>query len=187
MSLDDLWYLADEADQQAEQAYHRLRERHDGFLERRHEKHVSRGRFRTLASRIRERGTPYGAHTIVHRPGGDLLLVRHEGVDMWVLPGGEVDPGKSFREAARRELAEEAGVEATYEGLGVLGRVEVQTGGYDTWGVLPVYAARADPEGPTPRPRDPDGEISEARWFTELPADTRDRDILREWRRRRGV
>jgi 8-oxo-dGTP diphosphatase len=184
MALDDLWYLADEADQQAERAYHRLRERHDGFLERRREKHVSRGRFRTLASRIRENGTPYGAHTIVYRPGGDLLLVRHEGVDMWVLPGGEIDPGESFRGAARRELAEEAGVEATYEGLGVLGRVEVHAGGYDTWGVLPVYAARADPEGPAPRPRDPDGEIGEARWFAELPADTRDRDILQEWRRR---
>ncbi|PSP99520.1 NUDIX hydrolase [Halobacteriales archaeon QS_4_70_19] len=183
MALDDLWYLADEADQRAEQAYHRLRERHDGFIERRREKRVSRRRFRTLAGRIRDSGAPYGAHTIVYRPSGDLLLVRHDAVDMWVLPGGEVDPGESFHGTARRELAEEAGVEVSYEGLGVLGRVEVSAGSYDTWGVLPVYAARASAEA-TPRVRDPDGEISEARWFTELPEDTRDRDILREWRRR---
>jgi 8-oxo-dGTP diphosphatase len=181
MALDDLWYLADEADQQAAQAYHRLREGHDGYLERVREKRVSRDRFRTLAGRIRETGTPYGAHTLVYRPSGELLLVRHEGVDMWVLPGGEIDPGESFRETARRELTEEAGLDADYEGLGVLGRVEIRAGGYDTWGVLPVYAARA-----TGRPvvDDPDDEISAARWFDDLPADTRDRDILREWRRR---
>ncbi len=183
MALDDLWYLADEADQHAEQAYHRLRERHDAFLERTREKHVSRGRFRTLARRIRETGTPYGAHTIVYRPTGELLLVRHDGVDMWVLPGGEVDPGESFRETARRELGEEAGIEAKYEGLGVLGRVEVSAGSYDTWGVLPVYAARAAEGGAKPRVRDPDDEISDARWFDALPEDTRDRDILRAWRR----
>jgi 8-oxo-dGTP diphosphatase len=182
MALDDLWYLADEADQRAEQAYYRLRERHESFLERTREKHVSRRRFRTLAGRIRETGTPYGAHTIVYRPSGELLLVRHDAVDMWVLPGGEVDPGETLRETARRELAEEAGVEADYEGLGVLGRVEVSAGSYDTWGVLPVFAARA-PDDATPRVSDPDDEISDARWFDDLPADTRDRDILREWRR----
>lgn len=185
MALDDLWYLADEAEQQAEQAYHRLRQQHDDFLERVREKRVSRDRFRTLARRIRETGTPYGAHTLVYRSSGELLLVRHEGVDMWVLPGGEVDTGESFEEAARRELAEEAGVTATYDGLGVLGRVEARAAGYDTWGVLPVYAAQADPDGPAPRTQDPDEEISEARWFDRLPEDTRDRDILQEWRRRR--
>ncbi|MFB6206097.1 MAG: NUDIX hydrolase [Haloglomus sp.] len=184
MALDDLWYLADEADQHAEQAYHRLRERHDGFLERTREKRVSRSRFRTLARRIRETGTPYGAHTLVYRPDGELLLVRHDAVDMWVLPGGGIDDGESFLETARRELAEEAGVEAAYEGLGVLGRVEVRAGDYDTWGVLPVYAARAASDA-TPEVRDPDGEISDARWFADLPEDTRDRDILREWRRKR--
>lgn len=182
MALDDLWYLADEADQHAEQAYHRLRERHDGFLERTREKHVSRQRFHTLARRIRETGAPYGAHTLVYRPSGELLLVRHDDVDMWVLPGGEVDPGETFREAARRELAEEAGTEADYEGLGVLGRVEVSAGSYDTWGILPVFAARAVTDA-KPRVRDPDGEISDARWFEDLPEDTRDRDILESWRR----
>ena len=48
MNVDRLWYLADEAEQQAEQAYHRLTSRYDDFLERRHEKHVSRRRFKTL-------------------------------------------------------------------------------------------------------------------------------------------
>ena len=187
MALDDLWYLADEADQQAERAYHRLRERHEGFLERRRQKPVSRDRFRTLAARIRENGTPYGAHTIVYRPDGDLLLVRHEGVDMWVLPGGEIDPGESFRGAARRELAEERASRRRTRGSASSAVSRFTPAATTPVGVLPVYAARAEPDGPTPRPRDPDGEVGEARWFDRLPADTRDRDVLREWRRRRVV
>ena len=181
-TLGDLWYLAERASQQAEQAYHTLLDRHrDGHYETTHEEYVSRRRFRVLAERIRETGAPYGAHTAVYRPSGELLLVRHDGVDRWVLPGGGLDGPETFREAAERELAEEAGVEAAYEGLGLLSRVEVYSGDYHTWGVLPVYAARA--ETTDPEVSDPDGEISEARWFRALPEDTRDREDLLAWRR----
>jgi ADP-ribose pyrophosphatase YjhB (NUDIX family) len=179
----DLWYLAERASQQAEQAYHALLDRHDGdYYETAHEKYVSRRRFRVLAERIHETGAPYGAHTVVYRASGELLLVRHEGVDLWVLPGGGLDGRETFREAAERELSEEAGVEAAYEGLGMLSRVEVRSGDYRTWGVLPVYAARA--ETTAPEVSDPDGEISDARWFDELPEDTRDREDLLAWRER---
>lgn len=179
-SLGDLWYLADRADQRAEQAYHRLRERYDDFLEFTHSRRVSRQRFRTLAKRIRDTGTPYGAHTLVYWPSGELLLVRHEGVGMWVLPGGEVHPEESFQEAAVRELAEEAGIGAVYEGLAIATRVEVRCRDHATWGVLPVFAAEA-----TTRDLevgDPDGEISTARWFDVLPEDTRDRAEIIQWR-----
>ena len=180
MTLDDLWYLADEASRRAERAYQRLRDRYSGFMERPTTRRVSRRRFRTLARRVRETGAPYGAHTIVYRESGELLLVRHEGVGMWVLPGGEVDAGESFREAARRELAEEAGVDAAYEGLAMANRVEIEHADYATWGVLPIFAARA--ETIEPAVDDPDGEISRARWFAEIPADTRDREDLVQWR-----
>ena len=176
-SLDGLWYLADEAARHAERAYHRTADAHGGdHIERTLEKRVSRGRFRTLAERIRDCGAPYGAHTLVRREGGELLLVRHEGVDMWVLPGGGVDGTESYREAAERELHEEAGIDADYGGLAMLNRVEVSCGSYDTWGVLPVFAARAETTDPTVA--DPDGEISAARWFdpVALPEDTRDRE-----------
>lgn len=177
--VDGLWYLADEAAQRAEQAYHRTTDAHgDGRLERTYRKRVSRGRFRTLAERIQRCGAPYGAHTLVYRPSGELLVVRHEGVDMWVLPGGGVDGSESFREAAERELAEEAGIDASYEGLAMLNRVEISCGAHDTWGVLPVFSAEA--ETTTLSVEDPDDEISKARWFEpeRLPKDTRDREDL---------
>ena len=182
MALDDLWYLARQADQRAEQAYQRLRERHPDFLSFDRTRHVSRSRFRTLARRVHQTGAPYGAHTIVHRPSGEILLVRHEGVDLWVVPGGGVRDGESFREAAERELAEEAGIEAAYDGLAMASRVDILCDDYSTWGVLPVFCARAETTDLTVD--DPDGEISAARWFDTLPEDTRDRDDIEAWRER---
>lgn len=178
-TVDGLWYLADEAQQHAAQAYHRTVDAHgEGHLERTYRKHVSRGRFRTLAERIQRSGAPYGAHTLVYRPSGELLLVRHEGVEMWVLPGGGIDGSESFREAAERELREEAGVDAAYDGLAMLNRVEISCGGHETWGVLPVFCAQAETTETTIA--DPDDEISAARWFelTSVPEDTRDREDL---------
>ncbi|WP_227376776.1 NUDIX hydrolase [Haladaptatus halobius] len=179
MTLDDLWFLATQAEQHAEQAYHRLTDAYTRFLEFDRTYEVSRYRFRTLAQRVSETGAPYGAHTVVYRPSGEMLLVWHEGVDMWVLPGGGVHDGESYRETAERELSEEAGVEADYEGLAIATRTSIRCGDYSTWGVLPVFQARA--ETTTPTVDDPDGEITDARWFDEPPANTRDREQLVAW------
>jgi 8-oxo-dGTP pyrophosphatase MutT (NUDIX family) len=184
-AVDDLWYLADEADQQAEQTFHRLRTRFDDVTTFETTKHVSRRRFRTVASRIKHNGAPYGAHSVVYPPDGRLLLVRHDEVGMWVLPGGQAHDGETFGEAASRELREEAGIVADYDGTAMLGRVRFHADGHTTWGVLPLFEAVVDATPPEPSVDDPDGEISAARWFGDLPEDTRDREQLQEWRRRR--
>jgi 8-oxo-dGTP diphosphatase len=180
--LDELWYLADEASQRAEQAYHRIEERHRDFLEFTHRRSVSRPRFRTLAERVERTGAPYGAHTAVYRDSGELLLVRHEDVDRWVVPGGQQRDGESFREAAERELAEETGIEADYRGLAYLTRMEIRCDDHYLLGVMPVYEARA--QTVETEVADPEGEISAARWFDTLPEDTRDRADLLAWRDR---
>lgn len=179
-TVDDLWYLGDTARQQAEQTYHDVADRHDDYLEFTRRRRVSRPRFRTVAERVSENGLPYGAHSVTYRESGDMLLVRHDDVDMWVLPGGETAAGESFREAAERELREESGVEATFDGIALLGRVEFRCDDHSTWGVLPIYEARAETTALTVE--DPDGEITDADWFGELPEDTRDRDQLGKWR-----
>ena len=182
-TVDDLWYLADEASQQAEQTYHRLSERYESYLEFETTKRVTRRRFRTVAARIQDNGAPYGAHTLVSRPDGKLLLVRHDALDIWVLPGGEADVDEPFRDAAARELREEAGLTARYDGLGMLGKVTFHSPEHTTWGVLPLFEAQANPVEPTVD--DPDGEITDAQWFEKLPEDTRDREQLRRWRTHR--
>jgi len=182
-AVDNLWYLADRARQQAEQARHRLDSEYDDFLEFTPSRSISRQRFKTIAQRTSDNGLPYGVHTLVTQPSGELLLVRHDPVDLWVLPGGQVDGDESLLAAARRELAEEAGIEATYHGLAILGRAEFHCDGYRTWGVLPIFEASADETALSVA--DPDGEISAARWFDTLPEDTRDRSELRRWRAQR--
>lgn len=69
----------------------------------------------------------YTADVVVTTTDGHVLLIER-GWDpyrgQWALPGGHVDPGETGREAAARELAEEAGV---YAATGEL----VQVGVFD--------------------------------------------------------
>lgn len=181
-AVDRLWFLADEAERRAEEVYHDLGEHHGEVMEPELERRVGRRHFRRAVRRGSETGAAYGAHAVVYRPSGELLLVRHTGVDKWVLPGGEVDPEESFREAVRREVREEAGVAVEFDGLAMLMRVDIRYEDHTTWGVVPVYAAEAETYDPTVD--DPEGEIADARWFEELPPDTRDRQHIRKWRRR---
>lgn len=181
-AVDRLWFLADEAERRAEEVYHELRDRHGEVMEPELRRNVGRRHFRRAVRRGRETGAAYGVHAVVYRPSGRLLLVRHAGVDKWVLPGGEVGDGESFREATRREVHEEAGVEVEFDGLAMLMRATIRYDDHETWGVVPVYAAEARTHEPTVD--DPEGEITDACWFEELPPDTRDREHIREWRQR---
>jgi 8-oxo-dGTP diphosphatase len=182
MPLNDLWYLAERASQVGERAYHRLDDEYDDYVTCDRTRTVCKERFERVAEIVEATGAPFGAHTVVYRDCEDLLLVYHEGVDQWVVPGGGVDAGESLQEAAERELAEEAGVGATYEGLALLGRIRIRCGDYSLTGALPVFAAEARTDAPPVA--DPDDEIAAAQWFDVLPEDTRDRDDLRQWRDR---
>lgn len=180
-TVDQLWFLADEAERRAEELYHDLRERHGACMEPSLTRSVPRPHFRRAVERGKATGAPYGVHTVVYRDGGELLLARHEQVEKWVLPGGEVRPGETPEDAAAREVAEEAGVEVDYDGLAMLMRLSITCDGRRMRGVVPVYAAQARTHEPSVA--DPDGEVTRAAWFDDLPPDTRDREILREWRR----
>jgi 8-oxo-dGTP pyrophosphatase MutT (NUDIX family) len=64
----------------------------------------------SLNPRLRLRSA---ARLIVLDPAGRALMFRYDvpGRDpFWVTAGGEVDPGESFEDAARRELFEETGI-----------------------------------------------------------------------------
>jgi 8-oxo-dGTP pyrophosphatase MutT (NUDIX family) len=60
--------------------------------------------------------------SIFCRNGGAVLLVRHRRLGTWLPVGGEIEPGETPLEAARRELGEETGLEGVFPGgLGVDG------------------------------------------------------------------
>jgi 8-oxo-dGTP pyrophosphatase MutT (NUDIX family) len=48
------------------------------------------------------------------RNGGEILLVRHKRLDLWLPVGGEIEPGETPLEAARRELLEETGLDGVF-------------------------------------------------------------------------
>jgi 8-oxo-dGTP pyrophosphatase MutT (NUDIX family) len=56
------------------------------------------------------------ARVLLLGPGGRLLLLLAQdlpgGHHWWVTPGGGLDEGESFEQAARRELLEETGIQA---------------------------------------------------------------------------
>lgn len=56
------------------------------------------------------------ARILLVDPAGRLLMFRFDPGDdrppFWCTPGGAVDPGETFEQAARRELFEETGIQA---------------------------------------------------------------------------
>src|SRR6185295_10926685 len=56
---------------------------------------------------------------LVLEPDDRVLMVRHSNGNVWVAPGGAVDPGESPQDAVVREVWEEAGVHV--EPIGVCG------------------------------------------------------------------
>jgi 8-oxo-dGTP pyrophosphatase MutT (NUDIX family) len=56
------------------------------------------------------------------RHAGQILLIHHRRLGTWLPVGGELEPGETPLEAARRELREETGLEGSFPaGLGVEG------------------------------------------------------------------
>jgi 8-oxo-dGTP diphosphatase len=48
------------------------------------------------------------------RHGGRILLIQHRRLGTWLPVGGEIEPGETPLEAARRELFEETGLQGTF-------------------------------------------------------------------------
>ncbi|WP_394739416.1 NUDIX hydrolase [Natronococcus roseus] len=120
---------------------------------------------------------------------GRIALVRNRWSDGWIVPGGAVEPGEALADAARREVCEETGLEATIDDpLLVVEQTYVSEAASDTTVRLSaqfvVFDAQADGAIPdTEQLGAEPGEIEAARWFETLPADLHEDDLFRPYLR----
>lgn len=98
-----------------------------------------------------------GVSVIITNIGGDVLLLKHSyGPAVWSLPGGGLALGEDPKDAARREVREELGIDlARIEPIGTLD--EQLSGSPHT---AHIFAAVCDQ-----RPRPDRREVIEARFF----------------------
>ena len=90
-----------------------------------------------------------------------ILCCKWRDTDIWVLPGGRVNPGETAEETAHRELLEETG--ATLKNLEVLCYIHCFMYNLEYWGI--AYLGEIETLGTT---SDLD-EVSEAKLFTDFP------------------
>jgi len=102
---------------------------------------------------------------------GRLLTVRKAGARRFQLPGGKLDDGETFREAAVREAMEEVGVDLTDAAGPRLGEFhDIAANEPDSFVWVTAFVTDLPP-GAVPQPR---AEIAEQRWLTidgDLPRD----------------
>ena len=152
-------------------------------------------------------GTGLTAAARVRDSDGRIALVKNGWSDGWILPGGAVETDEAPTEAARREIREETGLDATVHApLVVLeqsyvaetdscvaetdprlaetdSRVTGNDDGEEEFSALyVVYSATADGEIPDASRLGVSGEeIAAARWFETLPEELHDGDLLRPY------
>ncbi|MFD3760084.1 NUDIX domain-containing protein [Streptomyces sp. NPDC058622] len=116
---------------------------------------------------------------VVGEDGRVLLGQAHDG--HWELPGGKVDPGEGFEQAAARELAEETDLRVAPEGVRVLAvRIDDASGTTRLTAAAVTTTARG-----VPAVTEPD-KIVRWRWFAPAEIPTAlyapSAAVLRTWR-----
>jgi 8-oxo-dGTP pyrophosphatase MutT (NUDIX family) len=110
---------------------------------------------------------------VISRRG--VILLCHRLLNIWVQPGGHVDPGEGPPEAAQRETLEETGLATRHVGDGHVFHVDVHSGprGHTHYDLR--YVLVAPPHDPAPL----EGESREVYWFGFAAASTRGEPALK--------
>lgn len=123
--------------------------------------------YRAIAERFEDE-TLGGAGVWVTNESGDVLLVRNDGEDGWGDPGGKVEVGETFEEAAIRETREETGIECELTGLCEVHVIRNRnTEDEDPEIVELIVIFHGTKLDGAPRPQE--GEIAEVGWFSTPP------------------
>ncbi len=122
--------------------------------------HLLAGHLAILGAGLLRPRLTLGVRLAAFDPQGRIFLVRHSYLPGWHLPGGGIDRGETARAAARREAAEEGGIESTADPAFFHLYHHATTGRHDHIALFTLRDAR-QPPGWTPR----GAEIREAGFF----------------------
>ncbi len=101
---------------------------------------------------------------VLRDTAGRVLLIRRTGENTWGIPGGGVEPGESWEDAALRECREETGWEARIEGLlGVYSDPSTQVHRYPSGAARQLVGVVSSATA-LRRLGSGDGEAAETRW-----------------------
>ncbi|CEA07498.1 Phosphatase NudJ [Arthrobacter saudimassiliensis] len=102
---------------------------------------------------------------------GRILLVRKRGTSRFMQPGGKLEPGETFAEAAAREVGEELGLDVAPSDLGDLGRwYGPAANEADTFIDAGLFSMELPAGSPLPEPA---AEIEELLWVQPAAAAAR--------------
>lgn len=147
-----------------------FRERYDDFERVDERWEVDPAHYEADRRRI-EAGENGGAGLWVTDEAGQVLLVRDEGDDGWLDPGGKREAGESFEEAARRETREETGLDCVITDLLAVHVIELvdetDPERPTLHSLIAIFTGQPVADDSDPRPRD--GEIAAVDWFDAVP------------------
>ncbi|MGC9071620.1 MAG: NUDIX hydrolase [Acidilobus sp.] len=107
---------------------------------------------------------------------GNVLLIRHEKLGVWIYPGGHVEPDETPSEAVVREFREETGLD-----VAPVGRLQRVGSGEAVDEVLPIAILREIVRYPTEthihydlifRVKRVGGELRNGKWFSVSEVDS---------------
>lgn len=111
---------------------------------------------------------------------GRVLLIEEPWADGWLAPGGARKPGESLEAAVAREIEEETGVEATPVAPRAVDEFTFEherTGETVGW-TLVLFETIADDPTIDRDPSVDDEEITDIRWFENLPENVFSPDLM---------